>query len=229
MKLASFILGIGMGRESEPEWRAKRRDRILSGASRLFCQTAFEAVQMDDVAAAAGVGKATLYRYFPSKDQLYLEVCSQAFARLKQNLRAAEQLPPAKALASMITALIDVLAEQIVSLQLLTGERSPIAERWRVLYRRERRTIIDALRKVLAAGIEAGEFRALDLEAAPRLLLGMVRGGLAMSEGLGRSELTTAMLDLVFKGTMMPRQAGDRSRPPARRTKTNSCRNVRVS
>ncbi|MFZ1992036.1 MAG: TetR/AcrR family transcriptional regulator [Alphaproteobacteria bacterium] len=229
MKLASFILGIGMGRELEPQWRAKRRDKILASASRLFCRTAYEAVQMDDVAAAAGVGKATLYRYFPSKDQLYLEVCTEAFARLEENLRAAEHLPPAKALASMITALIDVLAEQIASLQLLSGERSPIAERWRVLYRRERRTIIEALRKVLAAGIETGEFRALDLEAAPRLLLGMVRGGLAMSEGLGRAELTTAMLDLVFKGTMMPRQVGVRLRSQTPRAKANNCRKVRVS
>jgi AcrR family transcriptional regulator len=184
---------------------------------------------MDDVAAAAGVGKATLYRYFPSKDQLYLEVCSEAFARLDEGLKAAERLPPAKALASMISALIDVLAEQIASLHLLSGERSPIAERWRVLYRRERRTIIEALRKVLAAGIEAGEFRALDLEAAPRLLLGMVRGGLAMSDGLGRSELTTAMLDLVFKGTMMPRQAGDRLPSQAKRARANGCGKVRVS
>ncbi len=218
-----------MGQTAEPHWRAKRRDKILAGASRLFCRTAYEFVQMDDVAIAAGVGKATLYRYFPSKDQLYLEVCSQAFAELDESLQAAAKLPPAKALASVITVLVDVLADQIASLRLLSGERSPVAEGWRTLYYRERRAIIEALRKVLAAGIEAGEFRALDLNVAPRLLLGMVRGGLAMSEGLSRAELTTAMLDLVFKGTMMPRQPGDRVRGNAKRVKSINCRSVRVS
>lgn len=217
-----------MGQTTEPLWRARRRDKILAGASRLFCRTAYESVQMDDVAVAAGVGKATLYRYFPSKDQLYLEVCSQSFAKLDENFKVAANLPPAKALASMITVLVDVLADQIASLRLLSGERSPVAEGWRVLYYKERRTIIEALRKVLAAGIETGEFRALDLDVAPRLLLGMVRGGLAMSEGLGRAELTTAMLDLVFKGTMMPRQPGARAHV-VRRVKTGTFRSVRVS
>lgn len=218
-----------MGQVTEPHWRTRRRDAIIVGAARLFCRTAYESVQMDDVAIAAGVGKATLYRYFPSKDQLYLEVCSQAFAKLDENLKTAAQLPPAKALASMITALVDVLADQIASLRLLSGERSPVAEGWRALYYRERRAIIEALRKVLAAGITAGEFRALDLDVAPRLLLGMVRGGLVMSEGLGRAELTTAMLDLVFKGTMRPRQPGNRSRGAMRRAKSTNCRSVRAS
>jgi len=215
-------------RHAETDWRAKRRDKILAGASRLFGRTAYESVQMDDVATAAGVGKATLYRYFPSKDHLYLEVCSRAFAKLDKDLRAAADLPPSKALAGMIIALVDVLADQISSLRLLSGERAPVADGWRTLYHRERRTIIDALRKVLAAGIEAGEFRAVDLEVAPRLLLGLVRGGLAMSDGLGRAELTTAILDLVFSGTKMPTETHER-RGTIPRARSRTSRSMRVS
>jgi hypothetical protein len=67
------------------------------------------------------------------------------------------------------------------------------------------------------------------LEIAPRLLLVLVRRGLAMSEVLGRAELTTAMLDLLFKAVMMPRRLGDRVRGVVRASRSGNCRTVRSS
>jgi AcrR family transcriptional regulator len=180
------------------DWRVRRREKILAAATRLFGRTTFELVQMEDVAAAAEVGKATLYRYFPSKDGLYLEVCTRAFQRLEGDLKAAAKLPPQQALAHMITALIEVMAEQVASIRLLSGDRSPVAEGWRSLYYQQRRFIIDMFRVVLEEGISQGEFRAQDTDVASRLLLGMVRGGLATAGGVGRADLTRAMIDMVL-------------------------------
>jgi AcrR family transcriptional regulator len=50
--------------------RLARRKRILAVALDLASRGGYEAVQMRDVAARAGVALGTLYRYFPSKDQL---------------------------------------------------------------------------------------------------------------------------------------------------------------
>jgi AcrR family transcriptional regulator len=47
-----------------------KREAILAAAARLFAQKGFEATTMDDVAGAAGVSKATLYRYITSKEEL---------------------------------------------------------------------------------------------------------------------------------------------------------------
>lgn len=51
--------------------RARARPReILDAARELFSRKGFEAARMDEVAAAAGVTKPAVYRYFPGKDRL---------------------------------------------------------------------------------------------------------------------------------------------------------------
>lgn len=48
----------------------KNHDLLLETAARLFAEQGVEAVSMSAVAQAAGVGKGTLYRHFPSKEAL---------------------------------------------------------------------------------------------------------------------------------------------------------------
>ncbi len=50
--------------------QAARRQRVLVSALELGAAGGYEAVQMRDVAASAGVALGTIYRYFPSKDAL---------------------------------------------------------------------------------------------------------------------------------------------------------------
>ena len=47
-----------------------KREAILAAAARLFAQKGYEATTMDDIAGAAGISKATLYRYVASKEEL---------------------------------------------------------------------------------------------------------------------------------------------------------------
>lgn len=66
---------------------AKRR-QILAGARVAFLEHGFDGASMGDIVAASGVSKATVYAYFPSKEQLFetlilderLAQCEQAFA-----------------------------------------------------------------------------------------------------------------------------------------------------
>jgi AcrR family transcriptional regulator len=67
----------------------KRRD-ITDAAVRLFAQRPFHEVKLDDVAAAARVGKGTLYLYFKSKHDLYATLIQNGFDKLVDGLR--EQL-----------------------------------------------------------------------------------------------------------------------------------------
>lgn len=58
------------------------RQQILEVASQLFFQQGFRAVGVDTIIAQSGVAKMTLYRHFPSKDDLivaYLEDSNQKF------------------------------------------------------------------------------------------------------------------------------------------------------
>ena len=57
--------------------RARARDRILDSAYELFSTRGVRAVGIDEVIERAAVAKATLYRHFPSKDELVLAFLQQ--------------------------------------------------------------------------------------------------------------------------------------------------------
>jgi AcrR family transcriptional regulator len=53
----------------------QRREQLLDAGAALFAEKPYEDVFMDDIAARAGVSRASLYHYFPSKRDLYTGVC----------------------------------------------------------------------------------------------------------------------------------------------------------
>jgi AcrR family transcriptional regulator len=63
-----------MGRSRKP---SEARQRILETADRLFYQDGIRAVGIDRIIAEAGVAKMSLYKHFPSKDDLILAVLQQ--------------------------------------------------------------------------------------------------------------------------------------------------------
>jgi len=56
--------------------QCRKRSAILDGAKTVFLRDGFGVATMDDVAAAAGVGKQTVYRHFKSKEALFVELVS---------------------------------------------------------------------------------------------------------------------------------------------------------
>jgi AcrR family transcriptional regulator len=85
------------------------RNRVLDTASRLFYRTGFRAVGVDTIIAESGVAKTTLYRHFPSKDDLivaYLERSNRQFWTWMEGLAAAHDDPRAQ-----LEAIFDGVAE----------------------------------------------------------------------------------------------------------------------
>src|SRR5215208_2579097 len=89
---------------------AANRERILDAARRLFFERGLEA-SMDDVARAAGVGPATLYRRFPTKESLLDAILGDVVDRFHEF--AEEALQQDDAFAGL-----ELLLERTVQLQL---------------------------------------------------------------------------------------------------------------
>lgn len=62
--------------EKQMEKERERNQRIIDTAFRLFVERKIEAVSMDEVAKAAGVGRATLFRCYSNKTELVIAVCA---------------------------------------------------------------------------------------------------------------------------------------------------------
>jgi hypothetical protein len=112
----------------------------------------------------------------------------------------AHDLTPAASLALIIRTLVEVLARQTEILRLVSGDHPGLAQRWREVFRSRRRPILDALRRALERGVTSGDFRPLDLEVAPALILGMIRGGLIAQPNVLKTRLADAAIDLVLHG-----------------------------
>lgn len=60
----------------------RKRSAILDGAKTVFLSQGFVLATMDDVAAAAGVGKQTVYRHFKSKEALFVGLVNSMCAQV---------------------------------------------------------------------------------------------------------------------------------------------------
>lgn len=61
-------------RDTLPAWKQVRRQAIIAAASKALRRQRYEQIQIKDIATSAGVALATLYRYFASKEDLYVSV-----------------------------------------------------------------------------------------------------------------------------------------------------------
>jgi AcrR family transcriptional regulator len=107
---------------------ARNRERILCAARRLFDERGAGCVSMDDVAAAAGVGKGTLFRRFGSRAALAAAVLSEREREFQETfIRGAPPLgpgaPPAERLIAFGEAMLETLEAH--SELLLAAETGP--------------------------------------------------------------------------------------------------------
>jgi AcrR family transcriptional regulator len=62
--------------EDEPGRSARKRRAILDAATEVFLEKGFLGTNMDEIAALAAVSKQTVYKNFPSKETLFVEIVS---------------------------------------------------------------------------------------------------------------------------------------------------------
>jgi AcrR family transcriptional regulator len=153
-----------------------KKEEILEAASRVFAEKEFHEVLIDDVAALAGVGKGTVYRYFRTKEELYFETILQAFDELSATLAdaVAEEASPTRRLERIVRESLRFSWERRHLLGLLQGDERQFAMHEAEL-RRRRGGMVALVQKVILDGIERREFRGVDARIAAELLRGMIR------------------------------------------------------
>jgi AcrR family transcriptional regulator len=72
--------------------KQKRRERIIEVAEKLFFEKGLNNATMDEVAKLTKFSKATVYSYFPSKDELFFTICQRGNAILQQSLKEVTDL-----------------------------------------------------------------------------------------------------------------------------------------
>ncbi|MDQ7807790.1 helix-turn-helix domain-containing protein [Amycolatopsis sp. A133] len=97
---------------------ARNRIRVLEAAEKLFAERGVDAVTMDDVAGAAGVGKGTLYRRFGDKGGLAMALLDQRERELQERILTGPPplgpgAGPADRLGAFVEAYLEFLDRQL--------------------------------------------------------------------------------------------------------------------
>jgi AcrR family transcriptional regulator len=148
----------------------RNRERILEVAKQAFTRSGANA-SLDDVAKQAGVGPGTLYRHFPTREELLKAVYRNELGNLATAAeKFAKNMPPVEALRAWLLLFVDaVAAKQIIApaLNTLVGDHKKVFE---ASYAQ----VQDAIRRLVKRAVKSGDIRKdLDPGDLLRALIGV--------------------------------------------------------
>ncbi|MFN8215913.1 MAG: TetR/AcrR family transcriptional regulator [Solirubrobacterales bacterium] len=152
-----------------------RRRQVLEAAVGVFSERGYRATTMSEVAAAVGMGKASLYHYVGSKEEILVELYEEV---LRENVIAARRIADSE--RSALDALHELLADRVAYtcrnqrlLRVFFEEEAELPPRHQARLVATRREYEQTLQDLLARGVEAGE---LTLPTAPTIFANAALG-----------------------------------------------------
>lgn len=170
---------------------------ILDATLELLVEVGFSALTVEGVANRAGVGKATIYRRWPSKLPLIVE----AFGQLP-GFEERDTGNLADDLKQMLQRYLEVFNSTALSAVLpsLAGERfhnPELSVLFEPVTMNRRRPLIGAFERAKARGEIAND---IDLELASDLVVGPIAVALFFKGGRLKPEMVGPMVDLALRG-----------------------------
>ena len=177
------------GRPSDEALRVRRCEEILDAAARLFANRGYAAANTQELADVLHVGKGTIYRYFPTKEELFLAAVDRMVHRLTAAIDAAvaEVEDPLDHIAAAVTTYLRFAARQPEFAELLIQERAQFKDRKPTTYFAHRDEAAQRRHEFLRSLIQQGRVRDIDVDRLFEVLGDLVYGTMIANYFTGRS------------------------------------------
>lgn len=196
------------GRPRDDALIARRREEILEAATRLFAADGFARTDVQVVADELGVGKGTVYRYFATKEALFLAAADRAMHRLREAVHAVvdEQADPLEQIAAAVHAYLAYFDAHPECVELLILERAAFKDRKKPTYFEHRDANIGPWLELFRGLIAAGRIRATPVEEIADTISDLLYGTIFTNHFTGRREPLESqarrILDACFLGIL---------------------------
>lgn len=158
------------GRVADPT----KKSRIVQEAAALFDRNGYHSTSMEDIAAAVGISKPTLYYHFRSKDDILFSIHEEVIELniAREERRNAMVMPATQQLLELITDVIELNVTRPGYVRVffehyreLPAEQQQEIQKRRDYYR-------DLVEAVIARGVKSGELRPMEPRLATLFLVG---------------------------------------------------------
>jgi AcrR family transcriptional regulator len=200
-----------IGRPVDRTLPQRRREEILAAATIFFARHGYLNADIEVLAEEIGIGKGTIYRYFPTKDQLFRSALQRGlialYATIGEEKRAhlAEDSDDALgAIRRGVIAYFTFFDQHPEIIELMVLERAEFKGRGKPTYFKHRDQYLGPWRQRLRSLMARGVIRRMDVDTIISCL-GMVMYGALVTHpflsGRGRlAEQARGVLDVVFDG-----------------------------
>jgi len=209
-----------VGRPADPARCARRREEILEAAVQLFAEHGYPETDMQVLADTLGVGKGTLYRYFPSKQDLFLAAVDRAMLKLREAVDASivGVDDPLEQVRRAIHTYLAYVAAHPELAELLIQERAQFKDRKKPTYFEYRAANAERWQNRYRVMISQGRIRDVPVQRISDVVGNLLYGTMFANYFTGPSkppaEQAKDIIDIVFHGIL---SESERRRPSGER------------
>ena len=190
---------------------------IIRCAAEIFSEREFQEVLTDDIAHRLGIGKGTIYRYFGSKEGLYLAAIGEGLNGLHAAVTTVLQqdAPLDMTVEAVVRTMVTYFWRRRDFFVLLHRLEPKLKARERADWRQHRDEVVGMVRRVFERAAARGEISRVNARLAVEVLFGMIRGVCVYRAESDRPEDLTRLVTAVFLRGVVgeARGARDRARP----------------
>jgi AcrR family transcriptional regulator len=209
--VASPIKKIAKRPGDEQLW-ATRQEEILTQAARLFAERGYDNTDTTLLAETVGVGKGTVYRYFPSKRELFLAAADRVMRMLREHIdcRMAHLEDPLEQIAGGIHGFLEFFAQQPGFVELLIQERALFRDRTLPTFLEHRKVNRQRWRAFYRDLITQGRLREIPVDRITDVIGNLLYGTIFTNHFSGQPKpveiQASDIIDVVFHGILSPQE-----------------------